>query len=243
MTPGSLRILIVFVCSTLPAFGQLEDADGPTQARCKQYLGTPLPAEAAKFSAPSSWPACHSYKLYSGIGTKIDYAAARKCAWYERLAQQANLEPKYTISSVFGGLAMLTVLYANREGADQTIELAQRFACEAGGASAEIHLRLDHIAALTKLNDPRKTKFDFCDDITSGFMKGFCAAYGSEFRDQKRIELLHQIASRFTTEQQRLFQSLRKAQKFMQRLMHAAKSPEWHDESDVSNRFAGYSPG
>ncbi|WP_348264752.1 DUF1311 domain-containing protein [Telmatobacter sp. DSM 110680] len=193
------------------AIAQPENADDSTQAKCRQYLQTPLPVEATTVTAPAKWPDCNSYKLYSGVGTKIDYAAARQCAWSERLAQQANLEPRYTIASVFGGSAMLSVLYANSEGVSQNLTLAQKFVCEAGGAPAEIKYRLDHVASLKK-NASAKAKFDFCDDITSGFMGGFCAARGSEFQDQKRSTILKEIAAPFTLEQKELFETLRKAE-------------------------------
>lgn len=195
----------------MPVFAQLEDADGATQAKCKQYLQTPLPAEASQIPAPKEWPDCNSYKLYSGIGTKIDYAAARKCAWSERLAQRADLEPRYTIASVFGGSAMLTVLYVNGDGIPQDLQLAAKFVCEAGGAPMEIKYRLEDVASIaTPSHSPKK--FDFCEDITSGFMQGFCAAYSSELQDQKRTAQLDQITSNFTPEQRQLFDSLQKAQ-------------------------------
>ncbi|HUN83956.1 MAG TPA: lysozyme inhibitor LprI family protein [Terracidiphilus sp.] len=215
-----LSLALMLAC-TLPAFAQVEDGDSATQARCEEYLQTPLPPEAAHVAAPKQWPECNSYKLYAGIGVKIDYAAARQCAWSERLAVQANLEPRYTVGSVFGGSAMLAVLYANGEGVPKDLKLAERFVCEAGGAPAEIRIRLEHVASLAQSNSPSKSKFDFCDDITSGFMEGFCSAYHSEFEDQRRVGALKEITARFTPEQQLAFQSLLKSEEDYARA-HAA---------------------
>jgi uncharacterized protein YecT (DUF1311 family) len=201
----------VLVCA-LRLGAQLEDTDQPTQAKCAEFLKTPLPAEGLAVTAPKAWPDCDSYKFYSGIDRKVDFAAARQCAWSELLAQQATLEPRYTGESVFGGSAMLTVLYANGEGVPRNIPLAIRFACEAEGAPAEIALRVKHLEALATEQSENSAKFSFCDDITSGFMQGFCAARDSEIRDQMRAESLNALVSHFTPSQRLAFDKLRKSE-------------------------------
>ena len=212
MKPRHVWLLVLFACS-LSAFAQLENANETTQAKCKQYLQTPLPAEATAVPVPKRWPECNSYKLYSGIGTKVDYAAVRKCAWSERLAQQAGLEPRYTVASVLGGSAILSVLYANGDGTQRDLHLAERFVCEADGAAAEIEIRLRHIESLHNDNKSQESKFNFCDDITSGFMEGFCAAFGSEIQDQMRTEKLKEITSSFTPAQRTSLDQLLTAEK------------------------------
>jgi hypothetical protein len=94
-----------------------------TKAKCAKYLQTPLPPEASSIASPKTWPDCNSYRLYSGIGVTVDYSAARNCAWAERLAIQTGIESEYTVASVFGGSAMLSVLYANGEGVKKTCRL------------------------------------------------------------------------------------------------------------------------
>ena len=204
-------ILLAFSC-VAPLTAQLEDSDADTQNKCRDYLKTPIPSEASEVAQPKVWPVCNSHKLYSGIGTKVDYTAARKCAWSERLASQADIEPRYTVASVFGGAAMLTVLYANGEGVGKNFPLALRFACEAGGAPAEIAIRLKHIESLDTKVLAASAKFDFCDDITSGFMEGFCAAYSSELADQRRSEPMNAISARMSPTQREAFIQLVKAQ-------------------------------
>jgi uncharacterized protein YecT (DUF1311 family) len=204
------RLILAFtlLAGALPVFAQLDDADDATRAACKEAIKTPLPAEAAQVMPPKSWPECNSYKLYSGIGTKVDYGAARKCAWQERLAQLADLEPRFSVASVFGGSAMLTVLYANGNGVDRNIPLALRFACEAGGAPAEIDGRLAYLESIRKGDSARTPHFDFCDDITSGFMMGFCAARSSELGDRDRSHDLSVIEGRMTPAQKEAFSHL-----------------------------------
>lgn len=209
-----MKLLPVFLilAYALPLAAQLDDADAATQSKCKQYSATPLPPETALVSLPKAWPDCNSYKLYSGIGTKVDYVAARRCAWSERLAQQADLEPRYTVASVFGGSAVLTELYTNGEGVQKDLPLALRFTCEADGAPAEISGRIEDIESRFAKSDPTSKKFDFCDDITSGFMEGFCAAYGSEFADQKRIAAVGALSARMSAAQREAFNQLDKLQ-------------------------------
>jgi uncharacterized protein YecT (DUF1311 family) len=208
--PWFVMPLVLVCASHLGA--QLEDTDQPTQAKCAESLKTPLPAEGLAVPAPETWPDCDSYKSYSGIGRKVNFAEARQCAWSERLAQQANLEPRYSDESVFGGSAMLTVLYANGEGIPRNIPLAIRFACEAGGAPMEIELRTKHLESLGTAASENSAKFSFCDDITSGFMQGFCTARDSEIRDQTRAETLNALVSHFTPAQHLAFDKLNKSE-------------------------------
>jgi uncharacterized protein YecT (DUF1311 family) len=194
---------------TPPLLAQLELTDADTKAKCAKYLETPLPTEASLTAAPKTWPKCDSTKLYSGIGIEVDYTAARQCAWTERLAIQAGIQPRFTTASVFGGSAMLTVLYANGEGVERNIPLALRFACEAEGAPAEIEGRLESLGALEVTLRPQAKRFDFCDDITSGFMEGFCAAYGSEMGNQDRENSFRALAADFTAAQRAKFDTAR----------------------------------
>jgi uncharacterized protein YecT (DUF1311 family) len=204
-------VCLALIC-VAPLMAQLENSDTTTQNKCRGYLKTPLPSEADAVEQPKVWPACDSHKFYSGIGNKIDYAAARKCAWSERLASQADIEPRFTTAGVFGGAAMLAVLYANGESVERNLPLALRFACEAGGAPAEISIRLEHIESFSAKTPKAATKFDFCDDITSGFMEGFCAAWGSELADQKRSVQLNAISAQLSPSQREAFGRLIKAE-------------------------------
>jgi uncharacterized protein YecT (DUF1311 family) len=202
--------VLLFLCAT-PLAAQLADSDAQTKSACESYLKTPLPPEASLVATPKKWPECNSYKLYSGIGTKVDFQAARKCAWSERLAQQAGLEPRFTAASVFGGSAMLAVIYANGNAVPQDIPLAKRLVCEASGAPAEIHIRLEHLDEI-KSKSASSQPFKFCDDITSGFMEGFCAAYQSELADGKRTETLQALAMRLSQGQREAFDQLTKSE-------------------------------
>jgi uncharacterized protein YecT (DUF1311 family) len=200
-------VLMLGCCAHLSA--QLEDSNKETQAKCADYLKTPLPAEALKAQAPKTWPDCDSYKFYSGIGRKADYAAARRCAWAERLGQQADIEPTYTAASLFGGSAMLTVLYANGEGVEQNKSLALRFACESGlEASGQ-----EDILALP--NEPHvaenEKRFKYCDEVRTTMEIGICAAWNSEIQDQARLNSIRALSADWPTTQKSALLDLVKA--------------------------------
>ncbi len=211
MIRGPFLVLLLWI-SVLPLFAQLSDADEDTQRKCAQYLQTPLPAEAANVPAPKSWPRCDSYRSYAGLGRQVDFAAARQCAWAERLAQKAEIEPHYTVASLFGGSAMLSVLYANGQGVPRNLPLALRFACEWGWAPAEFSARIDHLERLQE-NPSSDSLFRYCDDISSGFMEGFCAAYSEQVAEQERTRYLEKFSAALDPRQRRAFAKLDAAQK------------------------------
>jgi uncharacterized protein YecT (DUF1311 family) len=209
-------VLPVLIACASPSFAplsaQLEYADAKTKAQCAQYAQTPLPAEAASLAAPAQWPECNSYKLYSGKGTKINFEAARECAWQERSAIKAGLTPQYAIASTLGGSAMLMVLYANGEAVEKNIPLAIRFACEANGAPAEISGRVKHLESLNSQTASSRKKFKFCDDITSGAMDSICESYQAELADQQSVDALGNLSSKWPDPQRSAFAALEQAQ-------------------------------
>jgi len=204
--------LLAIILTASSAEAQLADANAATHSKCASYLKTPLPAEAASAKAPKQWPECRSYRLYSGIGTKVDFFAARKCAWSERLAGDSGLSPNDNLSSVFAGPVILMEIYANGEGTPKDLKLALRFACEAGGAPAEIAGRLESLESL-KDAPANKSKFDYCDDMTSGFLMGFCAAYGKVIQDAAETETLWKLESGWTAEQRKSFDLVLRAER------------------------------
>jgi uncharacterized protein YecT (DUF1311 family) len=187
---------------------QLGDAGPKTESKCEGYLQTPLPADALSVAAPRQWPDCESYKSYSGIGREEDFAAARQCAWSERLAQQANIEPRYTEESIFGGSAMLTVLYANGEGVEQNKPLALRFACESELADQGI----EDILALPNEVHVTGKKFKYCDEAFTTFEMNFCAAYGDEIAARKRQDEMDQLSNRWPQTDKDVFAALEHAE-------------------------------
>ena len=195
-----------------PLHAQLDCTNAATQAKCAQYERSPLPPEAALIPAPKRWPECVSYRLYSGIGVPVDFGAARRCAWSERLALQAGLQPQDSRANIFGGSAMLSEIYANGAGTAKDPALALRFACEAGGAPAEIEDRVASLEARRDHPEKHTTRFDFCEATTSGFMMGACAGYGAEIQYAKQNAALQKLETSWTAAQRSAFDSLSQAQ-------------------------------
>jgi len=201
-----LLILLALSCSpSLSA--QIDDADTATRAKCGIYLNAALPTEALAIAIPKSWPGCDSIHSYSGIGQKVNFAAARQCAWRERLAQQANLEPRYSPESLFGGSAMLAVLYANGEGVEQNKQLAMRFACE----SALNDQGLAAVAALPDMPHISENKFRYCDYGFTTFEMNFCAQYQNEITERGRQDALDALSKPWPQAEKEAFATLRKA--------------------------------
>jgi uncharacterized protein YecT (DUF1311 family) len=200
--------LVALLCvSGVSLAGQSTDASGQNEAICNKYLQTPLPAEASTVATPKAWPECDSYKHYFGLETKADFAAARACAWSERLATQENKEPRYTVASLFGGSAMLTVLYANGEGVERNIPLALRFACE--GELSENGL--SDIGKLSWSSASGRKRFKYCDEAFTTFEMNFCAELDSEIAKQKRSDRLSTLSLKWSKEEKESFNSLMQA--------------------------------
>jgi uncharacterized protein YecT (DUF1311 family) len=206
MIRQSFLALLVFLCAAHLAAQDAKPASDE-QDPCTKYLKTPLPTEALAVAAPNAWPDCESYKSYNGLGRKMDYSATRQCAWSERLAQQADLEPNYTAESLFGGSAMLTVLFANGEGVEQNKQLALRFACESD-------LSPDGMTGIIALpNEPHVTqkKFVYCDYASSTADMNACAEYEDGITAQKRQNELDTLSSRWPQADKDALAALEKA--------------------------------
>jgi hypothetical protein len=190
------------------------------QEICAKATKAPLPsADEPTASEQPSMKNCSSRDLYYGVKGPQDYAAARKCAYAERTAKNGG---DFTFE--IAGPAVLMMLYANGDGVPKNLDLALKFACEAGGAPAEIDARLAHIQSLEKAPDGKglsgcdsrhaaqtpycRGVLDICDDITSGAMGGVCASLHSQIDSQKTAAEFARITQKFTPGQASLFAKL-----------------------------------
>lgn len=78
---------------------------------------------------------------------------------------------------------VLMMLYANGEGVTRNRKLATRYACSLDSAVAEMAGRVQRLS--TRSDQRGGEHFDLCDDITSGYMQGKCAAI--QERQQEKI--------------------------------------------------------
>ena len=119
-----------------------------------------------------------SYNYYYGIGVPVDYIRARQLAFIEMAINREDEVP-------FAGASVLMMLYANGFGVKRDLAISIRLACaNVGFSDAEIEGRVEH---LKKLQSGDSTGvFDLCDDITSGYMSGYCESVRSELAEQGR---------------------------------------------------------
>lgn len=173
------------------------------QQECVLSAALPIPrADVPTAKQLSRLASCNSEALYYGFAGKPDYAGARQCAYLERAG--GSRRP-------VGGSAVLSMIYANGLGVKRNLPLARKFACEAGGAPAEITARIGHLTDLAATSGPPGATFDFCDDITSGRMDGVCTGVAATYRDYRRQDAIAQITAGYTSTQKSAFSALQRA--------------------------------
>ena len=123
-------------------------------------------------------------------------------------APTSNGPPKTRRSSA--AQAILMTIYATGVGAHRNPDLAIRFACTLDGAPAEMEGRIAHLQKL-KASARRKLAFDLCDDITSGFMMGACAAHAQRIEEAKRTAQYRAKLAGWTAPERAAFAKLRQA--------------------------------
>lgn len=178
--------------------------DRTREAACRQWAKTPIPKQDIG-SAPADCDAESLYYGRDGKGDGRDVVAARHCAYRQR-GTGAQVD---TQSEVFGGSGILMMLYANGQGVKRNPALAKRFACEYGGAPAEVSGRLEHIEAIAKGTDQKA--MDLCDDITSGMMSGFCSRRSADAARFERDRRWQSLQAAWTPAQRAAWTPLRKA--------------------------------
>jgi uncharacterized protein YecT (DUF1311 family) len=182
--------------------GRAPSADEIWQADCARVKEAALPAaDQPDGAAKLALAGCRSEDLFYGIGQSPDPQRARLCAYLERSAGDTPL---------FGGSAILMTIYATGVGARRNPDLAIRFACTLDGAPAEMQGRIAHLQKL-KASARKEIVFDLCDDITSGFMMGACAAHAQRMEEAKRTARYRAKLAGRTASERAAFAKLRQA--------------------------------
>jgi hypothetical protein len=186
------------------AFAQQQRAN-ERPAACDQFEKVQVPA--SDLPTPEERKAlasCNSYDLYFGFDDLADPVKARKCAYIEREPGKALSNPP------FSGAGLLTMIYANGEGAARNFDLALKFGCEVDGAPAENDLRFEHLLKLKNENSTGDV-FDLCDDVTSGFMVGWCSKLQDDLNKVVRTREVSAITKKWTAAEKTAFRELQKA--------------------------------
>lgn len=179
-------VFLLFISSIpISSFG----SDKEWEQVCNQVENMSLPAkDRPDQSAIQSLAKCQSMDLYYGFDSAADPVKARHCAYVE-IDQGDDL--------VFGGSAILMMIYANGQGVERNLDAAIKLACGIEGAPAEVEGRVQHLISLRQ-QEWKGDDFSLCDDITSGFMQGQCASLDKRFDDAKRIKRFAALTSKWT---------------------------------------------
>lgn len=181
-------------------------AEKPSQAGwekiCARVSDLPFPAEDRPTAKDlKDLDQCDAYNLYYGFYETADPQKARLCAYAEM--------DKPEEEGPFDGQAILMTIYANGVGARRNFDLALKLACKIGGAPMEVEGRVNHLSTL-KTQNWQGNDFSLCDDITSGYMAGYCADHRSKFESMAREAQLDRIQSKWTSADHREYDRLRK---------------------------------
>ena len=225
-----MRLAPALLFLVLPAATDARAEDTPAyEIACRRWAEVAIPLQDTRTATVG----CDSRLLYygrDGEGLRLDYVAARHCAYAERAASGDKHSPFGGSDTAFGGSGMLMMIYANGRGVERNLPLARRFACEYGGAPMEVESRLHHLDALAK--GAGQTPFDLCDDVTSGMMMGFCAGRDGDFAATRRDSRWTALQSSWTPTQREALATLRAKAKI--HFDHVSR-----EETDMSGTMRG----
>ncbi len=144
-------------------------------------------------------------KFYYGFDGEPDYKKARYAAfaYLKKMASEKTTED----SNIIGPASVLMMIYANGLGVKRDIDLAMFFAVIVSWAPAELEGRINHLIKLKGQTKP-EAGFSLCDDITSGFMAGYCASLGKQSQDVKDKKQVSALIEKWTLEERKAFEPL-----------------------------------
>ena len=153
----------------------------------------------------SDLPSAQNISALNGcVPTDLYYEAKRKIA-----TNNADWEKVKDCAFEKNDRNVLMMLYANGFGVSKKVNLATKYACEIGGAPAEVEGRIWHLARMSDGRDDRT--FDLCDDITSGYMQGICTSFEERQNARERNGRLAEITENWPQFQKEAFLSLQNA--------------------------------
>ena len=130
--------------------------------------------------------------------------------YYDKLSQAATSPAEWHqvryCALASNDTPVLMMLYANGFGVTRDADLAIRYACSSDGALAEMEGRVMHL--VRRKAAPSGDRFDQCDDITSGFMGGYCASIADDQAGRIRTAFLARARKAMSAPQQVAFDAL-----------------------------------
>jgi uncharacterized protein YecT (DUF1311 family) len=217
MPRAALIGLVAVVCGAGAWTGAARAEPSP---QCKRLSAVPFPAAdqptAADRAAPG-FKTCSSWSLYYGLGGKADPAAARKCAFRERV-DSPRMFPT--------GTWTLIMLYGNGWGTPYNYTLAMKAYCESteDGYFPEfppVEQKLQRFQArgakagascVSGAASPKGcgAQVDLCDPqaLSSGVMTGICASKDSDLKELGAAKAFNEIVARWPAVDRAAFKTL-----------------------------------
>ncbi len=189
MRQAAVVVILALAAGAAYASNLQDDDSAAHKAACLAVQDRKPPAEDRPTAAQSRvLTKCDAEAFYYGEKGPPDYVRARLCA----LARDPSGAPG---QDVFHNDVILMQIYANGLGVPRDLDLALAYACnDDAWAPAEFSGRLDDLIA--RRDHPVATRFDYCDDVTSGTMQGMCAARDSQIAKQARARAFDSLAAR-----------------------------------------------
>lgn len=152
-------------------FGGDVDTTAEWYRQCMEVKDVEVPTNEKPLPATESFSVgCSTSQYYIVKGsapTEREWSDVLSCA-----RQSRNME-------------VLMMLYANGFGVQKNSRIALHYACQVPGAPAEVESRVSRLVARIASDDSGVAAkdsaiFDLCDDVTSGYLGGYCAQYHLE---------------------------------------------------------------
>ncbi len=208
MKPPRAAVLLIAAASlagAMRAAAAAEPTAAEADALCARYADAEPPqADRPTLAQNDRLVGCDSEALLYGIGRPADPVQARLCAFGEE-------DRAHGLPDLFKGESILMTIYANGMGVPRNLPVAVKLACGLDGAAMERIYRVPHLAG-TSRQPFYKQVFSPCDDATSGFASGQCAAHDARIHDSALRVAVDAYASSLPAAARPAFAALRRAQ-------------------------------
>lgn len=200
--PRLLLSLFLIPALALVAVCQQQISDPGAQRMCSAVKDVQLPAQDQPTAAEkNSLANCSSQDLYFGFGQPADPVKARKCAYVEMEQGKDPLD--------IAGKSVLMMVYANGKGADRSLDVAIKLACEMPGAPGDVAGNIYELERFRKA--PPNARYSVCDHSAAPHLYKTCAILGDRFDAIQREKEIADITSGWSEKDRKAFAPLQQA--------------------------------
>ena len=184
------------------AISQQHITDPGAQRMCAAVKDVQLPEQDQPTAdEKKSLSNCSSQDFYFGFAQPADPVKARKCAYVEMEQGKDPLD--------IAGRSILMMVYANGRGADRSLDVAIKLACEMPGAPGDVAGNIYELERFRK--SPPNARYSVCDHSAAPHLYKSCAILGDRFDAIQRAQELSDITSGWNEKDRKAFASLQQA--------------------------------